>query len=393
MGIDKNILIVGAGIGGLCAASALAQKGFQVDVFEQAQELGDVGAGLQLSPNAMLGLSTLGVKERIHTAGFEPLRAAFRDYRSGKIELSVALKSNMEASYGQPYYHIHRADLHSILSRRALELGVNIHLGSEITALSQSDKKAHLSNKNKDFDGIALIGADGIHSAVHAHLIGKSSPKFTGNVAWRGLVPVAAVSDNMIPPDATVWMGPRRHLVTYYVRGGKLINFVAVEERKNWTEDGWNIPGDIDELRQAFARWDAPVVDLLSACEECYLWGLFDHAPLPTWVKGRIALLGDACHPMLPFVAQGAAMAIEDAIMLAENLSKDRPVDVGLKAYETARKPRTTRIQSISRSNARLYHHSSIPARYIRKFKFKAAQTIPSLARKKLEPIYGGFKL
>lgn len=366
----------------------LSRAGFSVDIFEQAEVLGEVGAGLQLSANAMHVLDAMGLREKITRVVFEPENAVTRHYLTGKAELTMPLRGAHKSRYGQPYYHIHRADLHELLLRAVNAEGVTIHLGRRVSGVFQSDDKLRLHCGDDCFEGDALIGADGLKSAVRTALFGEDTPRFTGQVAWRGLVPAGAVPAGMIPPDANAWLGPGRHFVSYYVRGGEMINFVAVEEREAWADEDWQCKGAINDVRAAFSGWDPRIETLLGACETCHLWGLFDRNPLPRWIKGRATLLGDACHPMLPFMAQGAAMAIEDAFILAKKLS-EHDVSSSLMAYEAARKPRTSLLQKISRDNAKLFHLRSPAARAIRAAKFTVASTVPAFAHGRFDRIYG----
>jgi salicylate hydroxylase len=386
---QPHILIAGAGIGGLTVALALARIGARVEVFEQSKELGEVGAGLQLSPNALHALDALGLKDKIFQKAFEPEAASFRDFKSGKPELTTQFKPDFEQRYGQKYLHIHRADLHQILQDAAVEAGVHINLDLPVTGYAQSESEITLNSGDKSFAGDVLIGADGIHSAVRETMLGAEEPSFTGQVAWRGTIAADKIPDGLIPPHANAWLGPGRHFVAYYVRGGALINFVAVEERSGWAEESWNMKGDVSELRTAFAGWDPRITTLLAACEDCFLWGLFDREPLDKWVEGRVALLGDACHPMLPFMAQGAAMAIEDAFVLAKTVSTSSSIEPALLAYENIRKPRASMVQAISRENANLFHLRSPVSRLKRKIMFKTAGLVPAAAYSRLDPVYG----
>jgi len=383
-----HILIAGAGIGGLTAALALAQTGARVDVFEQSLTLGDVGAGIQLSPNAMHVMAKLGLEAALVEAGFEPDAATLRDYKTGNPEITTSFKPEFSKRYGQKYLHVHRADLHHILLDTAEKAGAHVNLDLPVSGYVQSKDHVTLKSGDKSFDGDVLIGADGIHSVVRKTMLGARSPTFTGQVAWRGLVPTSAVPKGLIPHHANAWLGPGKHFVAYYVRGGELINFVAVEERTDWAKESWNTPGDMAAVRTAFSGWDARVTTLLDACDQCYLWGLFDREPLERWTDGRVTLVGDACHPMLPFMAQGAAMAIEDAYVLAHSLSHSTSIENALSGYEKKRKTRTTKIQSISRENAKLFHLRSPLLRLNRKAQFKIAKLIPAAAYLKFDPIY-----
>ncbi len=382
-----NILISGAGLGGLCAALALARRGHAVRVAERTESLGEVGAGIQLSPNAMHVLRDLGVEPAIEAAGFEPDAAVIRDGRSGKPLVSVPLRARCRSRLGAPYLHIHRADLHAALAQAAEAAGAEILLGTEITGYAQDG--AGIVAEAADgarLEAAALIGADGLRSPLRAAMLGPSQPRFTGHIAWRATVPAEYLPDDTIPPDATSWIGEGRHLVTYYLRGGALINLVAIEERDAWTEESWHRPGDPGALRAAFAGWDERLTRLLALCETPFVWGLFDHAPLREWTDGRAALLGDAAHPMPPFMAQGAAMAVEDAWVLAECLGEDIPS--GLSRYARLRRPRAARLQRVSNANARSFHRQAGPAGRLNRLALHIGGLAPGLVARRLDRIW-----
>lgn len=385
-----HILIVGAGIGGLAAAAFLAQSGARVDIFEKSDHLGDVGAGLQLSANAMHVLSALGCAGEIKARGFCPQNAVTRHYKIGRAELTMPLEDAHTARYGQPYIHIHRADLQDSLRSAAAAAGVIFHLGAEVENVTQDGQSAIITTGQENVRGDALIGADGIHSNVRKVLFGDHPASFTGQVAWRGTVKTSDVPDGLIPQDANAWLGPGRHFVAYYVRGGALINFVAVEERETWTEESWNLGGNIEDVKAAFKGWDPRIERVLSACDKCYLWGLFDRPPMPEWSQDHMTLLGDACHPMLPFMAQGAAMALEDAYVLSRCLARDDlSIPEALKAYANIRQPRTSMLQAVSRANANMFHLRSPMARAVRQAKFGLATRVPAVAHARFDKIYG----
>lgn len=385
-----HILISGGGIGGLTAALALARNGAKVDVFEQAAELGEVGAGLQQGPNAMHVHAALGIDKDIQAAAFEPDSIEFRDHKTGKSLLSNPLKGAHESRYGQSYLHVHRADLHNILLQAVRNAGVTIYLNHPIESYEQDNGTAFATARGKTFSGDILIGADGIKSKIRLQMLGPEKNTYTGHVAWRGIVPASKLPEGRIPACANNWLGPKRHFVSYYIRGGEFINFVAIEERDDWAEESWSQAGDLSELRAAFAGWDSRVTKLLDACEECFLWGLYDHPPLAGWTDGRVALLGDAAHPMLPFMAQGASMAIEDGWVLAQCIDRQRDdSQAALKAYERARYARATQVQKMSRDNAKLYHMNSPAQKFIRNVKFKVATHIPVAAHSQLDKVFG----
>lgn len=387
---DFKVLIIGAGIGGLTTALALAQNGVHVEIFEKAARFSDVGAGLQLSPNAMAVLSSLRLSKEIEAICCEPTAGILRDYKSGKALLTTKMKSVYERRYGHKYLHIHRADLIDCLANAAREAGVKIHFDSKVSAVRETEREVKIENKGQMHKADVLVAADGVRSSLRETITGKSGPVFTGQVAWRGLVPTSKLPAGTIPFAANNWLGPGQHFVSYYVSGGEMINFVAVQERSEWVEERWDIPADMDELQKAFRGWDPRVTSLIEACGDAYLWGLFDHPPLKTWTKRRMVLLGDAAHPMLPFMAQGAAMAIEDAWVLTHFLTRNTSsLSKALQNYETFRKPRTARLQKTSRDNADLYHQGSRIGRALRNTKFKIATHIPAAAFSRLDNIYG----
>jgi salicylate hydroxylase len=358
--MSKKIVIAGAGIGGLCAALALAKRGFEVAVYEQSRQLGEVGAGLQLSPNAMHVLQTLGLANELKAKAFRPTSAVMRHYQTGNTYFAVPLGDNATQKFGADYLHIHRADLHAVLQHACEELNVSIYLGQAVQSYHQTPQNLTIQIENgKSQDADLLIGADGIKSKVQTCMLGQTPAKFTGQVAWRGVVETSKLPKGLIKPNANLWVGPGKHFVSYYLRGGELVNFVAVQERSDWQQESWNEPGDINELRETFCGWHPEVTELLTATENCFLWALFDRPPLHQWTDQNVALLGDACHPMLPFLAQGAAMAIEDSYALAHCLASDNNIQTALKAYQNIRLTRASNIQLGARKNASLYHMSS----------------------------------
>lgn len=366
--MSKKIVVAGAGIGGLCAALALSQQGFDVAVYEQSSELGEVGAGLQLSSNAMHVLQALGVAGDIRAKAFQPNAAVMRHFQTGSTYFTVPLADAVVEKYGADYLHIHRADLHGVLHKACIDSGVSIHLSHVLSNYESSDKEVLITFNNEiNIQADVLIGADGIKSNVQACMLGDSQAlfpaKFTGQVAWRGVVSASKLPKDLVKPNANLWVGPGQHFVSYYLRGGDLVNFVAVQERTDWQKESWNECGDINELKGAFEGWHPEVTELLAAADSCFLWALFDRKPLNQWVDKNVALLGDACHPMLPFLAQGAAMAIEDSYALAHCLASEQNTEQALKAYQTIRLARTRDIQLGAHKNASLYHMSSFSER------------------------------
>jgi salicylate hydroxylase len=379
----KTANIAGAGIGGLTAAIALAQQGVEVQLYEQAPALGEVGAGLQLSPNAVKVLTTLGLRDALNSVGFEPENAVIMNGRTSSKYVNVPLKSTSRDAYGAPYLHVHRSDLHGVLSNLAEQLHVQFRFNSRIEGY---DNEGFLGDSTADLS----IAADGVRSASSAQMNPHQPPRFTGQVAWRGTVPVEQVPKGLIPPDATVWVGPGKHIVTYFVRGGSLVNFVAVEERGSWTDPSWTAFGNVSDLQSSFAGWHPTIETLLSCVTEANIWALYDKPALDRWSDGPVVLLGDACHPTLPFLAQGAAMAIEDAYVLAKCVGADEGLSVALQTYEALRKPRTTMLQNKARANAEMFHLGGPMGGFLSKTKLNIARLLPTkLSMLPFNSIYG----
>ncbi|GAC35186.1 FAD-dependent monooxygenase [Paraglaciecola polaris] len=366
--MPNNIIIAGGGIGGLSAALALKRKGFTVHVLEKSDALGEVGAGIQLSPNAMHVLMQLGLSDAILSLGFLPQYATMRHYQDGSEYLRMPLGQEARQKYAAPYVHVHRADLHRVLYQAALERGVKISLNAQVEHYQHVAGSTGTEVLIRLHDGgqlrcDVLVGADGIRSSVKKCMLPQSALEFTGHVAWRGTLKSKDVPASLVKPEANLWIGPGAHLVSYYVRGGEEINVIAVQEREQWNDERWSVPGDISELRQAFSSWHPDVTQLLNKLDSCFLWGLFASQPLVSWVDGQVALLGDACHPMLPFVAQGAAMAIEDGFSLANALENAEDIHNGLLSYQLARSARVTKVQQMAANNADLYHMKGVSAK------------------------------
>jgi salicylate hydroxylase len=356
----RSAIVVGAGIGGLTAALALARKGVRVSVLEQAPELGEVGAGIQIGPNASRVLFGLGLGEALAERAFHPEALEARSWKRGRRLLRSPLGPAITARYGAPYLNLHRADLLAVLAEAAMNAdGIDVRFANPIARIEQTrDVVTATTTGENSFTAEVCIGADGIKSLAREVLFGPEAPRFTGCVAWRGLVPAEAVRHADVRPVASNWMGPGSHFVHYYVRGGALVNFVGIVEKTGWEIESWTERGEKSELLSDFAGWHPTVRALIEAADPdaCFKWALFDRDPLPRWSEGRVALLGDACHPSLPFMAQGACMAIEDAVVLADCLAADDDVPAALGRYESLRVPRTAAIQLGSRRNARLYH-------------------------------------
>lgn len=375
----KRIALIGAGIGGLTAARALALRGFEVRVFEQSDELKEVGAGIQVAPNSTKVLRALGLEPQLKEAGYQPQSVVVRDWDDGR-QLRRTPMDNAEAKYGAGYYLMHRADLLRILAQPVP--GVTVELCTRVDAVSSTDKQAVVTlsdGRQIEFD--LVVGCDGIHSLVRKTLHGAQSPRFTGNMCWRALTPVDAFPPGLVAPDMTIWMGPLGHIVVYYVRGGQFVNMVASRETKTWVEESWSVESSAQEMSAAFPKVGGDMRMLIDRAQRCFKWGLFDRDPLPWWSRGRITLLGDAAHPMLPFLAQGAAMAIEDGFVLAREVAAS-PDDIpaALQRYEAVRRPRTTDVQLAARTQANIFHLTSPAARLKRWLKLdRWTQSDPKL--------------
>ncbi len=353
-----KVLISGGGIGGLTAALCLLQHGAEVHVLERAPALGEVGAGIQLPPNAMKVFKALGLDMALAEIASRPDAIEARMGRSGLELFHIPLAEIAVTRWGAPYLHIHRADyIHVLENALRAKAPDAVHLGANVVGYTQSAGGVQVQLADgREFLGDVLIGADGIHSPVRAQMLGPQKSVFTGHIAWRAVVPVDALGKDAPRPRACVWMGAGRHCVTYRLRRGELANFVGVVERDDWTIESWTERGAAEEAKADFKDWHPTITRILSEAKELYRWALFDRAPLSTWVDGRVALLGDAAHPMLPFMAQGAAMAVEDAWVVAQKLSEGTSIEVALQAYQQTRFERASEIQAGSRATAKTFH-------------------------------------
>lgn len=356
----KKILISGGGIGGLTAAGLLLQAGHDVRVFEQAPALGEVGAGIQLSANASSALRHLGVLDAIEKVAVRPERTEFRLFDTAEVVSTIPLGKAHEERFGAPYLHVYRPDLLSILENRVRELDPNaITLGKAAVSYTETDNKVVLILADgEEVQGDMLIGADGIHSVVRVQMHGVQEPNFTGNVAWRVMIPAEKLPPNFQPPIFVNWMGPKKHMVVYWVKGQKLLNFVGCVEKPSWSEEGWAIKAPWEDLKADYAGFHKDVQTMIDLADRdsCYCWALNNRPRLPFWSTKRVTLLGDSAHPTLPYMAQGAVMAIEDAAVLMRSLDEVEDQTVALKIYESARIDRTARIVNESTEHAKMYH-------------------------------------
>ena len=351
-----QVAVIGGGIGGLSAALAMLKAGCDVHVYEQAAKFGEIGAGLQISPNASRLLHRLGLKEAMDELGVRPVAVHQRRWDDGRTLQRAPLGSEVEAAFGAPYYHFHRGDLAALLAAALPE--ERAHAGHRLVGIEDKGERVIARFENgARAEADVVVGADGIHSRVRHLTFGPEQPRFTGCVAWRGLVPAERIAHLGIEVVSHNWMGPGGHCVHYWVSAKRLMNVVCIVERGTWTGESWNDKGRVDDVLVRYEGWHAIVRGLIGAFPETFVWALHDRAPLPNWTRGRIALLGDACHPMLPMMAQGAAQAIEDGAALAA-LFKAMADDVpgALARYEALRKPRATRLQEMSAANRTRFH-------------------------------------
>ncbi|MDE3120952.1 MAG: FAD-dependent monooxygenase [Paracoccaceae bacterium] len=348
--IGQRITVLGGGVAGLAVAVALARRGAQVTVLEQAEAIAEVGAGLQISPNGVAVLKALGLGEALAAVGTRAVAVTLRDGPTGEAVLRLDLARQKPSA---EYLFLHRADLIGLLAEAARGAGVKIRLLQKVETVTLGAHPPRLTTaQGAEIEVPLLIGADGLHSRTREALNGRVAPFFTHQVAWRALIPCEAGAE----PVAQVFMGPGRHLVSYPLRGGQLRNIVAVEERHRWAEESWSATDDPLALRLAFGGFSGPVPGWLEQVETVNLWGLFRHPVATRWHGHDAAILGDAAHPTLPFLAQGANMALEDAWVLAAMLAGHDSAEAAFAAYQQARAARVTRIVAAANANARNYH-------------------------------------
>jgi salicylate hydroxylase len=362
-----RILVIGAGIGGLAAACALREMGFEVQVYERAAELGEVGAGLQLGPNAVKVLRALGLEERLRPLACEPTNIVSVASDDGHLRFRESLKAVAAVQFGAPYLTAHRADLHALLLARLP--AESIHLQARCTATSSFNGSAvAVFADGRTVEADIVVGADGINSAVRESLFGEQPARFTQQMAWRCIVPIDCVPTEIGPGKSVKidrneyvgWIGPDGHVICYPIRGGSLYNIFAGHVSEDWVEESWSVPSSVDELLAGYLGWNEALLEMLGHVEHCYKWGIRDRDPLPRWASGRVALLGDAAHPMMPTLAQGAAITLEDAYVLARNLARHDDPEDGLAAYEAERMPRASKVQLQAREQFR--NNRKIPA-------------------------------
>lgn len=353
----RSIAVVGGGIGGLTAAVALLRAGFDVRVYERSGGFCEVGAGIRLGPNCTRILRDLDLLPAIERMGVRPRTFEFRRWDDGRVLSTTPLGADLERVYGAPYLHAHRG--HLVEQLAAAVPADRLEFGRRCVGVRVRGERAEVEFADgQRVEADLVIGADGIHSAVRTAVCGAEAPRFTGHVAYRGLVPAERLAHLSIERNCTVWPGPGSHVVHYFVAAGRLLDVVCITEERSWTRESWTDEGDIAQMRAAYLGWHPMVTAIIDALGTPLKWALFDRDPLPRWSRGPVTLLGDACHAMLPYAAQGAAQAIEDAAVLTACLVALAGRDPGraLASYELLRRDRTSKIQAMSRANGHRFH-------------------------------------
>jgi salicylate hydroxylase len=352
-GMAPPVTIIGAGMAGLTLGLALARHGIEPIVLEQAPELGEIGAGLTISPNASRVIEHLGLGEGLEAIGYTPDRQHVRHFRTGQILAERIRGQSPRAEYGAGYYHVHRADLHVLLAD-ALEAACPgaIRTGWKLTGARHAARGVELSFAGKDpVMADAVVGADGVRSALRDALFETQPAKFTGHVAWRGLVPADRLDPDVAAAPPGIHIGPGQLFLRYPLRGGSLVNYAAFARQDGWLDEGWSARATLADPLAVFGDWDRLCSSVIAATppDGVFKWALFGRSPLRTWVSGRATLVGDAAHAMLPFMGQGAASSIEDAMVLARCLIAEPSVEAAFALYEATRRSRCDFIQNTSR--------------------------------------------
>ena len=350
-----RILIAGAGIGGLTAGACLLRAGHDVTIFEQASELSEVGAGLQISANATHVLHHLGLGTPLAEVGVRPGAYVFRLHDTGEEIHRFALSDEHERLHGAPYYQLHRADVHTLLAAKVIELRRDaIRLNCRVTGFEENKNSVKLRLADgTSVPGDLLVGADGLKSVICQQIVGNVSATYTGDAAWRITVPVECLPQNFMDQVMMVWMGPGRHVVTYYLRAGALLNFVGLVETDEVSEESWTAKFHWERFKADFQGWHADIQTIIDAADRdgCYRWSLHYRPAITNWSTRRATLLGDSVHPTLPYLAQGACMAIEDGAVLTRALDHVDSIPDALQLYQDRK---STRLNSSHRSLSRM---------------------------------------
>jgi salicylate hydroxylase len=357
-----KVLIAGGGIGGLVAALALIRQGIPAEVHEQAGALKEVGAGVQISPNGARVLFELGVGEAVAALSCETKGKEMRLWNTGQAWPIADVLAEATALYGYPYFTVYRPDLLAALEAALRDAAPDaLHLGHKAEGFEAVGDRVRLRfTDGGSAEGDVLIGADGIHSVVRRQLWGEGAARFTRLLAWRGVIPMAKLPRHMNRPVGSNWVGPGRHVVHYPLRRSELMNFVGVVEGVDWQVESWTAQGTHAELHRDFDGWHPDIHAMIEAIGTPFRWAFLARDPLPAWGQGRVSLLGDACHPTLPFMAQGAVMAIEDGFILARALAEIDDPAAALRRYEDARRDRTARVVVGSSANTKRFHNPEL---------------------------------
>jgi salicylate hydroxylase len=358
-----KILIAGAGLGGLAAACFLLQAGHDVEVYEQAPQLEEIGAGIQISANAMHALRTLGLEDAIAAAGVRPSAYIFRLHDTGEEIQRFALSEEHERLNGAPYTQLHRADFHAILAGKLRSLKADaVHLGKRAVRFEEDAEGVtlHFADGTRA-RGDLLIGADGLKSVVRRQIAGETPANYTGDAAWRITVPVERLPSGLIEPAMTLFLGPGGHAVCYFIRGGRILNFVGIVETDEVLEESWTVKLPWERLKADYEGWHPILHTVIDAADrdQCFRWSLHNRLPIADWSTTRATLLGDSAHATLPYLAQGAVMAIEDGAVLMRALAQEPTIASALQLYQRNRIPRTSRIVLQSSENRRRFHLGS----------------------------------
>jgi salicylate hydroxylase len=356
-GRSQRIAIIGGGIGGLAAAVALRQRGFEVKVYERASKIAEVGAGLQVGPNAVKVLYALGLKEALHRSAFEPINMVSIKWDDASLRHRVPLKAIATEQYGAPYMTAHRAHIQNMLHEALPENVITLD-ATCVRADTRGNTAVARFADGREVEADVVVGADGIRSAIRAQHFGADHPRFTEMMCWRCMVPIEYVPAQFGPGGVTElargeyfgWLGPNGHVICYPIGNGDMLNMFCGHVTDQWVEESWSVPSSRDELIAAYEGWNEALIGIFRHVEYVFKWGIHDRDPVPEWTKGRVTLLGDAAHPTMPTLAQGGNMAIEDGYVLARNLARHGDdVAAGLKGYVAERQPRTARVTLQSR--------------------------------------------
>ena len=392
--MSPKAIIIGGGIGGLSVAICLRLIGWQVRVLEQAPKISEVGAGVQISPNGVKILEKMGVMSLLESSLFEPDAIEILMGVSGGKLLHLPMKDAAVHRWGARYIQIHRADLIAGLTARLTKLAPDtVQVGTQAASYTHHTHGVRVVLKDGTIEHADLaVGADGIHSTIRNQMLGPDTPHFTGNIAWRALVPLAQLGDLAPPATGCIWVGCGKHAVTTRIKAGATVNFIGVVKQSDWKKEGWKTEGRKQDALADFAGWDKRILNVIQNARVLHKWALFDRPPLPHWHDKHVVLLGDAAHPMLPSMAQGAVQSIEDAYILTQCLkeAKDDGIPRAIANYFDERIERVTKVQRVSAQNLRLFHKSSLPAQILSYGPiWLAGKLVPSLIQKRNDWLYG----